>query len=141
VPAHGAEYKGKKAGTMGNAGCFSFYPGKNLGAYGEAGAVITNDDNIAEKIRMFRDHGQSKKYYHHVIGWNARMDGMQGAVLSVKLKYLSNWNDARRKHALKYTEPEIYKTIGEKLKETEEDRNRYITKFIQPIRPRVMATS
>jgi dTDP-4-amino-4,6-dideoxygalactose transaminase len=101
--AHGAEYKGRKAGSMGATGCFSFYPGKNLGAYGEAGAVVTNDDAIAEKIRMFRDHGQSKKYYHGIIGWNARMDGIQGAVLSVKLKYLAGWNEARREHAREYT--------------------------------------
>ena len=101
--AHGAEYKGRKAGSMGDTGCFSFYPGKNLGAYGEAGAVVTNDDAIAEKIRMFRDHGQAKKYYHGVIGWNARMDGIQGAVLRVKLKYLADWNEARRAHAREYT--------------------------------------
>jgi dTDP-4-amino-4,6-dideoxygalactose transaminase len=101
--AHGAQYKGRNAGSMGETGCFSFYPGKNLGAYGEAGAVVTNDDVIADKIRMFRDHGQAKKYYHNVIGWNARMDGIQGAVLSVKLKYLAGWNDARRAHAREYT--------------------------------------
>jgi dTDP-4-amino-4,6-dideoxygalactose transaminase len=101
--AHGAEYKGRKAGTMGVTGCFSFYPGKNLGAYGEAGAVVTNDDALAEKIRMLRDHGQSKKYYHGVIGWNARMDGIQGAILNVKLKYLSSWNESRRAHAREYT--------------------------------------
>ena len=101
--AHGAEYKGRKAGTMGDTGCFSFYPGKNLGAYGEAGAVVTNDDAVAEKIRMFRDHGQAKKYHHNVIGWNARMDGIQGAVLNVKLKYLTGWNESRREHAREYT--------------------------------------
>jgi dTDP-4-amino-4,6-dideoxygalactose transaminase len=102
--AHGAEYKGRKAGTMGDAGCFSFYPGKNLGAYGEAGAVVTNDDALAEKVRMLRDHGQAKKYYHDWIGWNARMDGLQGAVLGVKLKYLPGWNEARRQHARRYNE-------------------------------------
>ena len=101
--AHGAEYKGRKAGSMGATGCFSFYPGKNLGAYGEAGAVVTNDDAIAAKIRTFRDHGQAKKYHHDVIGWNARMDGIQGAVLSVKLKYLAEWNESRRAHAREYT--------------------------------------
>lgn len=101
--AHGAEYKGRKAGTMGVTGCFSFYPGKNLGAYGEAGAVVTNDDALAEKIRMLRDHGQSKKYYHGVVGWNARMDGIQGAILDVKLKYLADWNELRRAHAREYT--------------------------------------
>ena len=101
--AHGAQYKGRNAGTMGVTGCFSFYPGKNLGAYGEAGAVATNDDAVAAKIRVFRDHGQAKKYYHDAIGWNARMDGIQGAVLSVKLKYLADWNEARRAHAREYT--------------------------------------
>jgi dTDP-4-amino-4,6-dideoxygalactose transaminase len=100
--AHGAEYKGKKAGSIGDAGCFSFYPGKNLGAYGEAGAIVTNDDGLAEKIKMLRDHGQAKKYYHDWIGWNARMDGFQGAVLGIKLKYLGRWNEARRSHAQKY---------------------------------------
>jgi len=102
--AHGAEYKGRRAGSIGHAGCFSFYPGKNLGAYGEAGAVVTNDSGLAEKIKIFRDHGQAKKYYHSMIGWNARMDGFQGAVLSVKLKHLSAWNEARRKHARLYNE-------------------------------------
>ncbi len=102
--AHGAEYKGKKAGTLADAGCFSFYPGKNLGAYGEAGGVVTNDEGLGERIKMLRDHGQAKKYYHHRIGWNARMDGIQGAVLGVKLRYLPAWNEARRQHARAYHE-------------------------------------
>jgi dTDP-4-amino-4,6-dideoxygalactose transaminase len=102
--AHGAEYKGRKTGSIGNTGCFSFYPGKNLGAYGEAGAVVTNNDTLAETMRVFRDHGQAKKYYHSMIGWNARMDGIQGAVLGVKLKYLYEWNEARRNHAQEYNE-------------------------------------
>jgi dTDP-4-amino-4,6-dideoxygalactose transaminase len=101
--AHGSEYKGKKTGSMGHTGCFSFYPGKNLGAYGEGGAVVTNDDALAANMRMFRDHGQAKKYYHGIIGWNARLDGIQGAVLNVKLKYLQDWNDSRRKLAQEYT--------------------------------------
>jgi len=102
--AHGAEYKGKRAGSVGDAGCFSFYPGKNLGAYGEAGAIVTNDSELSKKMAMFRDHGQSKKYYHSMIGWNARMDGIQGAVLNVKLRHLSDWNEARRKNAKRYDE-------------------------------------
>ncbi len=102
--AHGALYKGKIAGSIGEAGCFSFYPGKNLGAYGEAGAVVTNNSALADKMRVLRDHGSSKKYYHQVVGWNARMDGFQGAILSVKLKYLSQWNDARRKNAALYNQ-------------------------------------
>lgn len=102
--AHGAQYKGKMAGSIGDAGCFSFYPGKNLGAYGEAGATVTNNKKLTENMRMFRDHGQEKKYYHSMVGWNARMDGFQGAVLSVKLKYLNQWNDSRRKNAQLYNE-------------------------------------
>jgi dTDP-4-amino-4,6-dideoxygalactose transaminase len=102
--AHGAEYKGRCAGSIGDAGCFSFYPSKNLGAYGEAGAVVTNNDELAAKIRMFRDHGQPKKYYHDLIGWNGRMDGLQGAVLSVKLKHLPAWTEARREKAKLYDE-------------------------------------
>jgi len=102
--AHGAEYKGRRAGSIGDAGCFSFYPGKNLGAYGEAGAVVTNSTRLTENMRIFRDHGQEKKYYHSMVGWNARMDGFQAAVLSVKLKYLNEWNEARRKNSQLYNE-------------------------------------
>ena len=102
--AHGAEYKSRRAGTIGDVGCFSFYPGKNLGAYGEAGAIVTNNSELAEKLRMFRDHGQAKKYCHSVVGWNGRMDGIQAAVLSVKLKYLAAWNEARRRNAQLYNE-------------------------------------
>jgi dTDP-4-amino-4,6-dideoxygalactose transaminase len=87
---------------MGHAGWFSFYPGKNLGAFGEAGAVVTNDAALDEKIRILRDHGQSRKYHHTMIGWNARMDGIQGAVLRVKLRQLSRANDLRRSHAAQY---------------------------------------
>jgi dTDP-4-amino-4,6-dideoxygalactose transaminase len=100
--AHGALYKGRKAGTMGAVGCFSYYPGKNLGAFGEAGGVTTNDSELAAKIQVFRDHGQNKKYYHSRIGWNARMDGIQGAVLSIKLKHLDVNNVRRHAHALLY---------------------------------------
>ncbi|MCX5899980.1 MAG: DegT/DnrJ/EryC1/StrS family aminotransferase [Proteobacteria bacterium] len=102
--AHGALYQGKPAGSIGDAGCFSFYPGKNLGAYGEAGAVVTSNDDAAAKMRVFREHGQPKKYFHDMIGWNCRMDGMQAAVLSVKLKHLPAWTAARRKHAQQYNQ-------------------------------------
>ena len=102
--AHGAEYNGKRAGSLGDAGCFSFYPGKNLGAYGEAGCVVTKDEALASRIRMLRDHGQSRKYYHQLVGINGRMDGIQGAVLSAKLKYLAAWNSVRREHASSYHE-------------------------------------
>jgi dTDP-4-amino-4,6-dideoxygalactose transaminase len=101
--AHGAEYYGHKAGTIGVTGCFSFYPGKNLGAYGDAGAVVTNQADLAQTMRYLRDHGQMAKYRHTVIGWNARMDGIQGAVLTVKLKHLAAWNASRRQHAARYT--------------------------------------
>jgi dTDP-4-amino-4,6-dideoxygalactose transaminase len=102
--AHGALYKGQKAGSMGDAGCFSFYPGKNLGAYGEAGAIVTSNPDLAGRVRALRDHGQSEKYHHSLLGWNARMDGFQGAILSVKLKYLDQWNRARRANARIYNE-------------------------------------
>jgi dTDP-4-amino-4,6-dideoxygalactose transaminase len=100
--ATGAEYKGRKAGALGVAGCFSFYPGKNLGAFGEAGAVITDEQDLRARIQMLRDHGQSRKHVHSTIGWNARMDGIQGAVLSVKLRHLDLANAARREHAQLY---------------------------------------
>jgi dTDP-4-amino-4,6-dideoxygalactose transaminase len=102
--AHGAKYKGRRAGTMGNVGCFSFYPGKNLGAFGEAGAVITESNELQERIRVLRDHGQVRKYRHTMIGWNCRMDGIQAAVLSVKLQHLDRGNTMRRRHAQEYSE-------------------------------------
>ena len=108
--AHGAEYFSqkencwKKAGSMGLAAAFSFYPGKNLGACGEAGAVTTNDEKIATTIKMIRDHGQSRKYYHDLVGYNGRLDSIQAGFLSVKLKHLGEWNIQRRAHAAKYRE-------------------------------------
>jgi dTDP-4-amino-4,6-dideoxygalactose transaminase len=102
--AHGAYYKGRKAGSLGHAAAFSFYPGKNLGAWGEAGAVTTSDSQVNDRLRMLREHGQRKKYHHDVIGWNSRMDGLQGAVLGVKLKYLEARNVRRREVAARYQE-------------------------------------
>jgi dTDP-4-amino-4,6-dideoxygalactose transaminase len=102
--AHGALYKGKKAGSMGVAGCFSFYPGKNLGAYGEGGAVVTQSEAIANKIRMIRDHGQAKKYYHDMEGYNGRLDAIQAGVLRIKLRRLEGWNESRRQNAKYYNE-------------------------------------
>src|SRR5438132_10100883 len=102
--AHGAEYKGKKAGSLGEIGCFSFYPGKNLGALGEAGAVVTNETLLRDKIRSLRDHGQVRKYHHTMIGWNCRMDAIQGACLEIKLRHLQRGNELRREHAKHYNE-------------------------------------
>jgi dTDP-4-amino-4,6-dideoxygalactose transaminase len=102
--AHLAEYKGTKVGSLSEAASFSFYPGKNLGAYGEAGAVVTNDDNLAVQFRMIRDQGQSQKYYHDVYGHNYRMEGFQGAVLNVKMKYIEEWTKKRRQIAERYNE-------------------------------------
>lgn len=100
--AHAAIYKGKQVGSFGNTTCFSFYPGKNLGAYGEGGAVVTDDDYIANHVRLLRDHGQPKKYYHDFVGFNYRMDGFQGAILNIKLKYLQEWTSKRNEIALRY---------------------------------------
>ena len=102
--AHGAAYKNRKAGSLSMAGCFSFYPGKNLGAFGEAGAVVTRDEDMAQKMRMIRDHGQARKYFHDLEGYNGRLDAIQAAVLRIKLKRLQDWNQSRRKNAALYTE-------------------------------------
>jgi dTDP-4-amino-4,6-dideoxygalactose transaminase len=102
--AHGARYKGRRVGSLARAGCFSFYPGKNLGAYGEGGAVVTNDAEVARRLRMLRDHGSEQKYRHELVGYNFRLEGIQGAVLGVKLKYLDDWNALRRAHAARYRE-------------------------------------
>ena len=102
--AHGAEYKGRRAGSLGHAAAFSFYFSKNLGAYGEGGFITTNDDDLAHKVRMIRDHGSERRYYHDRIGWNARLDELQAVVLRVKLPHLEAWNEARRSHAARYKE-------------------------------------
>ena len=100
--AHGAEYKGRRAGSIGDMGCFSFYPGKNLGACGEGGMVVTNNADYTRTIRMLRDWGAEKKYQHVLKGYNYRMEGMQGAVLRVKLRHLETWTEARREVAQRY---------------------------------------
>jgi dTDP-4-amino-4,6-dideoxygalactose transaminase len=102
--AHGAEYKGRRVGSIGDMGAFSFYPGKNLGAYGEGGMLVTSNDEYARTVRMLRDWGAEKKYHHVLKGYNYRLEGMQGAILRVKLKYLEAWTEARREAAVRYDE-------------------------------------
>jgi len=101
--AHGAQYKGQRAGSIGVSGCFSFYPGKNLGACGEGGLVVTNNDEQAKTMRMLRDWGQEQRYHHLLKGFNYRMDAIQGAILRVKLRHLEAWTEARRTHARRYS--------------------------------------
>jgi len=102
--AHGATYKGKTIGTFGAVSGFSFYPGKNLGAYGEGGALVTNNPDFAARARALREHGSTQRYYHDEIGYNYRMEGIQGAVLGVKLKHLASWTHERRRVAHRYNE-------------------------------------
>ncbi len=116
--AHGAKYKGRRVGSIGDIGCFSLYCSKNLGAYGEAGICVTNRGDIAEKIRMLRDHGSRVRYQHELLGGNARLDEIQAAILRVKLRYLEQWNAARRSHASSYT-----------------DHLKHIVEFVPVVRP------
>lgn len=102
--AHGAEYKGRRVGALGDAACFSFYPGKNLGAYGDGGMIVTDDPQIAEHVRMLRNHGRRGKYEHVVVGYGERLDALQAAILAVKLRHLDDWNDRRRQAASRYRE-------------------------------------
>jgi len=102
--AWGAKWQDRRAGALGDAAAFSFYPTKNLSAGGDAGMVSTSDDTLAERAQMLRQHGMRRRYYHDELGWNTRMDGMQAAMLSVKLKYIDGWNDARREKAARYNE-------------------------------------
>ncbi|MBT2680362.1 DegT/DnrJ/EryC1/StrS family aminotransferase [Bacillus sp. ISL-35] len=102
--AHGAEYKGRRVGSIGDAACFSFYPGKNLGAYGDGGAVVTNNQELAGRVRLLSQHGSKVKYIHEIAGYNSRLDGIQAAILNVKMNYIEQWTEARRKNASLYRE-------------------------------------
>jgi len=109
--AHGAVWKNKKVGSFGDLGCFSFYPGKNLGAYGDGGAIVTSNEKLYQKLKMLRNYGSSKKYYHDTIGYNSRLDTIQAAILRVKLKYLEEWNSKRLANARRYNQK--LKNIGD----------------------------
>ena len=122
--AHLAEYKGKVVGGIGDMGCFSFYPGKNLGAYGDAGAIVTNYDEFAQNARMFSDHGRISKFDHEFEGFNSRMDGLQGAILKIKLKHLGSWTEKRRKVASLYGE--MLKEITDIIKPKEATYARHV---------------
>ncbi|HET6266901.1 MAG TPA: DegT/DnrJ/EryC1/StrS family aminotransferase [Acidobacteriota bacterium] len=119
--AHGASYREKRAGTLGEMGCFSFYPAKNLGAYGDGGAIVTSEDQTAELLRRLRNYGQTRKYHHPELGTNSRLDSLQAAVLNVKLKHLDAWNQQRKKNAALYSQ--LLKPIGQ-IRTPEVEANR-----------------
>ncbi|MCC3356915.1 DegT/DnrJ/EryC1/StrS family aminotransferase [Bacillus sp. REN16] len=122
--AIGAEYKGRKVGELGDTTCFSFFPTKNLGAYGDGGMIVTNDEDLAEKMSIIRVHGSKPKYYHHVLGYNSRLDELQAAVLNIKFPHLSEWSELRREKAATYTN-----LLNEKLSDhvitPKEEKDRY----------------
>jgi dTDP-4-amino-4,6-dideoxygalactose transaminase len=113
--AIGAEYRGRRAGSLGTLGAFSFYPTKNLGGFGDGGLITTDDEELAARLRVLRDHGQQPRYYHHFVGLNSRLDALQAAVLNVKLPLLGNWAAARERHASRYTEEFARRGIGESI--------------------------
>jgi dTDP-4-amino-4,6-dideoxygalactose transaminase len=117
--AIGASFRGRKTGALGHAGCFSFFPTKNLGGYGDGGMVTTNNEEVAGRIRMLRAHGSSKKYYNSIIGYNSRLDEIQAAILRVKLKHLDSWNEARRAKAVRYNN--LLQGLGFHLPEAESE--------------------
>lgn len=137
--AHGARYGGKRVGNFGLCGCFSFYPGKNLGAMGEGGAVITDDDTVATRLRSLRDHAQSQRYHHDEIGFNYRMDAIQGGVLSVKLRHLDDWLAARRRLADRYLRllADLPLTLPEVARDREHAWHLFVTRI--PYRDQVRA--
>ncbi|HLH29980.1 MAG TPA: DegT/DnrJ/EryC1/StrS family aminotransferase [Terriglobia bacterium] len=102
--AHGARWRGRRVGSIGDAGCFSFFPGKNLGAYGDGGAVVSHDESLIHRIRMLANHGRTDKYIHEIEGWNSRLDGIHAAILRTKLRHLDGWNASRQRHAAQYAE-------------------------------------
>ena len=124
--AIGAEYRGQRAGSMGDLGCFSFFPSKNLGAFGEGGMVITNSDDLYDKIRVLRDHGSHPRYYHKLVGGNFRLDAFQAAVVSVKLKHLDKWTRCRQENAKKYRELFADAGIDDVIKLPLEKQERHI---------------
>ncbi|HEX2851924.1 MAG TPA: DegT/DnrJ/EryC1/StrS family aminotransferase [Opitutaceae bacterium] len=133
--AHGATYKGRKVGSMGQAASFSFYPGKNLGAYGDAGGMVTNDAALAEKARMIGQHGQAKvKHDHQIEGRNSRLDGIQAAILTVKLRKLEAWTEARRGHAQRYRS--LLSRNGSKLQTEPADRRHVYHLFVVQVKSR-----
>ena len=122
--AHGAEYKGKKAGSIGDVGCFSFYPSKNLAAFGDGGMVVTNSDEIAQRVKTLRDHGHIRKYEHLVEGYNSRLDEIQAAILRVKLKKLNEWNNLRLRNASIYNE--LLKDVDEVITPFEAEYTKHV---------------
>ena len=122
----GAEYKGQRAGSFGALGCYSFFPSKNLGAFGDGGLVTTNDKALAEKVALLRNHGMNPKYYHKMIGGNFRMDAMQAAILNIKLKHLDKWSAGRQQNAAKYRELFTAADLAEKVVLPVEKENRHI---------------
>lgn len=134
--AHGASYKSKKAGSIGHLGCFSYYPTKNLGAYGQGGAITTDQEARAERIRKFINHGQNDKYLYTFEGWNFKMDGFQASILDAKLQYLDTWNQIRRAHAKVY-EARLSKCNGIVLPREMPDREHVYHLYVIRVRDRI----
>lgn len=137
--AHGAEYREQRAGSIGDAGCFSFYPSKNLGAYGDAGMVVTNDPELAERVRLLRNHGRQEKYIHLMEGYGERLDALQAAILAVKLKHLEAWIERRRAHARVYDQllAEVGIVIPQVLDAVRHVYHLYVIRIVERERVRV----